>query len=232
MPRAARLLDLLQALRRHRRAVTAAALAEQLGVSPRTVYRDIGSLRAIGAPVDGEAGTGFRLRAGFTLPPLMFTADELDVLALGLGWVVREGDPDLVGAARDALAKVAAVLPAQQQGALEMPTLIAGPVPERGEDPALIAALRQAIRAERTLEVRYRDKRERATARTIWPLAVAFFHAARVVVAWCELRQDFRHFRTDRLSLAGDGTPGGKFPRARRVLLAQWRATIDLDDFI
>lgn len=227
--RAARLFDLLQALRRHRRAVTAATLAEELGVSLRTVYRDIDTLRAIGAPVDGEAGVGFRLRAGFLLPPLMFGNDELDVLALGLGWVIRDGDPALAQAARDALAKVMAVVPEQGRGALEMPTLIAGPMPEAGDDPALFALLREAIRTERRMTINYSDKRAQGTARTIWPLAVSFFHGARVLVAWCEMRGDFRHFRTDRIRLAAGAGLGERFPRSRRVLLAEWRASVDLD---
>src|SRR5579863_3556013 len=111
MSRAERLLSLLQALRRRRRPVAAAALAEELGVSQRTLYRDIAALRAQGADVAGEAGVGYQLRPGFTLPPLMFTAEELDALSLGALWVARNGDSALASAANNAMSKISAVAP-------------------------------------------------------------------------------------------------------------------------
>ncbi|HNB45871.1 MAG TPA: HTH domain-containing protein, partial [Burkholderiaceae bacterium] len=113
MSRAERLLSLLELLRRHRRPVSGAALAESLGISLRTLYRDIASLQAQGAAIDGAPGFGYVLQPGFMLPPLMFTPDEVEALVLGSRWVAERADPRLGGAARQALAKVAAVLPAE-----------------------------------------------------------------------------------------------------------------------
>ena len=161
-------------------------------------------------------------------PKLSFTDDELDVLALALARLAREADDDHADIARAALAKVVAALPAE---AGDMPWLETEPVAEAGDDPRLIALLRTAIHEERALAVRYSDKRAKGSVRTIWPLGIAYALGARVVVAWCELRGDFRHFRTDRLGLDRDAAPGAKFARPRRVLLAEWRASLDEDEF-
>jgi len=228
LSRSARLLDLIQALRRHRRPVTAAALAAELGVSARSIYRDVATLIAQGAPIEGAAGFGYVLRPGFLLPPLMFGDDEIEALVLGLRWVAQCGDESLSMAAADALAKIAAVLPAALRDKAEDAGLLAGP----GEPiaPALIdlADLRRTIRAERKLRISYVDGKGGRTERTIWPLALAFFDRLRVVAAWCELRQDFRHFRTDRIISAVP--TGERYPRRRRALLAEWRKREDIPE--
>lgn len=218
LSRSARLLDLLQALRRRRRPVTAATLAGELGVSPRTLYRDVATLVAQGAPIEGEAGIGYVLRRGFFLPPLGFTADEVDALILGLRLVARRGDEALEAAARDALAKIEAVLPPEAAEAAEASGLLAGP----GTPTPHLATIRRALAAEARLRLRYTDKAGAATERTVWPVAIGFFEAAEVLVAWCETRADFRHFRLDRIASAEPA--GGRAPRRRRVLLADWRA--------
>jgi predicted DNA-binding transcriptional regulator YafY len=221
MSRAARLLDLIQALRRHRRPATAAGLAAELGVSERTIYRDVATLTAQGAPIKGAAGLGYLLRPGFLLPPLMFGDDEIEALVLGLRWVTQRGDGPLAGAATDALAKIAAVLPAELREKAADSGLLAGPSQAFKPAVADLSALRGSIRAERKLRIAYADAAGRRSQRTIWPLALGFFDHAEVVVAWCETRQAFRHFRTDRII---DAAPTGeRYPRRRRALLAEWR---------
>lgn len=221
MSRSARLLGLLQALRRRRRPVTASSLAAELGVSERTVYRDIATLVGQGAAIDGEAGLGYVLRPGFLLPPLMFGDDEIEALVLGLRWVADRGDGDLGAAAADALAKISAVLPADLRDRTEDMGLVVGPGAAVAAGAADLASLRRAIRAERKLRITYADATGRHSARTIWPFALAFFDRVRVVAAWCETRRDFRHFRTDRIAAAE--VMGERYPRRRRALISEWR---------
>jgi len=224
MSRSARLLDLLQALRRRRRPVAGAVLAEELGVSLRTLYRDIATLMAQGAAIEGSAGLGYVLRAETFLPPLMFSDAEADAVLLGLRLVAARGDADLAEAAEAASAKVEAVLPPGLAGAAEN-GLLAGPV--RGRETGTLGVLRAALAAERKLRLDYADKKGRASRRVVWPVAIGFFAEAEVLAAWCELRADFRHFRLDRI--AGAEALDARIPRHRRVLLAQWRAQEDLD---
>ncbi|MBI3503979.1 MAG: YafY family transcriptional regulator [Proteobacteria bacterium] len=220
--RAERLLELIQALRRRRRPVTAATLADELGVSLRSLYRDIASLRAQGAGIEGEAGIGYVLKAGFLLPPLMFAEEEIEALVLGMRWVAERADKDLAAAARDAMAKIAGVLPADLRDSADASSLLVGPGEPISSGGADLAPIRRAIRAEKKLPIVYKDAGGKPTARTIWPFALGFFDRARVVVAWCELRNGFRHFRTDRIVELGD--TGGRYPRRRAALLKEWRA--------
>lgn len=221
MSRAERLLQLMQALRRHRYPVTGAALAAELGISLRTLYRDIAALQAQGARIDAEPGVGYLLRPGFLLPPLMFSAEEIEALVLGSRWVATRAGHHLGEAARDALAKIAAVLPPELRNELDDTALLAGPGPAPAAGDQELARIRAAIRAERKLDIRYRDLQGRETRRTIWPFALGFFEQARVVVAWCERRGQFRHFRTDRIL---ELTPSEqRYPRRRQALLKEWR---------
>jgi predicted DNA-binding transcriptional regulator YafY len=219
LSRSERLLQLLQALRRRRRPVTGQTLAAELGVSIRTLYRDIASLQAQGAPIEGEAGLGYILRPGFLLPPLMFSEEEIEALVLGTRWVAERADDRLADAARDALAKIAAVLPAGLRDELDASSLLVGPgATAPGVDLGIV---RKAIRGERKLAIAYRDRSGVASERIIWPFALGFFDAAQMVVAWCELRQDFRHFRADRIA---DLRPlEHRYPRRRQALLKEWR---------
>jgi predicted DNA-binding transcriptional regulator YafY len=223
MSRSARLLDLIQALRRHRRPVTAAQLAAELGVSVRTVYRDIVTLSAAGAPIVGEAGLGYVLQRGFFLPPLMFTSDEVDALMLGLQFVAARGDPELIRAAEDATAKIAAVLPPPLRDEAAASGLIAA----GGDQQAgWLATIRRALRSEQRLQLAYQDKRGRTTDRIVWPVALGFFQDSEMLAAWCELRQDFRHFRLDRIA---EAATCGRMPQRRQILLARWKASEGLD---
>jgi len=198
MRRADRLFQLVQLLRR-RRFVTAAQLAEQLEVSQRTVYRDIQDLMASGVPVLGEAGVGYRLEKSFELPPLMFTLEEIDALVLGARMVERWADADLRSAARAILDKVHAVLPEERRERIQSSPLL---TPQMRIGPEMIRhlkALRNAASEQQKVRIGYRDPQGKSTARVIRPLCLAFWGPAWTAGAYCELRQDFRNFRLDRI---------------------------------
>ena len=220
MSRAQRLLDLIQILRRHRIPVAGAALADELAISLRTLYRDIETLKAQGAHIDGEPGVGYILRPGFMLPPLMFSEDEIEALVLGGRWVIAQPDEALGKAARNALSKIAAVLPDDLQRSLETSSLlVASQRPAAGDTE--LPTIRKAIRSEHKLRITYTDEKENRTQRTIWPIALGFFERIRVVAAWCETRRDYRHFRTDRIrSLKMTDT---RYRRRRFDMLREWR---------
>ncbi|MBZ9677400.1 helix-turn-helix transcriptional regulator [Mesorhizobium sp. ES1-1] len=224
MSRSERLLDLIQTLRRHRRPVSGRALADELGISIRTLYRDIATLQGQGAPIEGEAGLGYVLKPGFMLPPLMFSDEEIEAIVLGSRWVAKQPDRRLSAAAANALAKIAAVLPDDLRADLDASTLLVGP-PAKTVEGIDLAVVRQAIRRERKLDLLYRDAGGAASHRVVWPFALAFFDKVRVVVAWCEMRQDFRHFRADRVVQLEPIDI--RCPRRRQVLLKEWRATLD-----
>jgi len=195
--RADRLFRLLLELRRGR-VVTARELALRLEVSERTVYRDVADLAGSGVPIAGEAGVGYRL-AGFELPPLMFDRDEVEALALGARTAEAWGDAELARAARSALAKIEAVLPRGRERLVEETRLYA---PTFGEPPGEripLGELRRAIRHRRKVRVGYVDRKEEVSERTLRPLALSFYPPAWLLVAWCELRVDFRTFRLDRI---------------------------------
>jgi predicted DNA-binding transcriptional regulator YafY len=220
MSRAQRLLDLIQILRRHRIPVAGTELADELAVSLRTLYRDIETLKAQGAHIDGEPGVGFILRPGFMLPPLMFSEDEIEALVLGGRWVAAQTDEPLGKAARNALSKIAAVLPNDLQRSLETSSLLVAPQRPAAGDSEL-PLIRQAIRSERKLRITYTDEKENRTQRTIWPIALGFFERIRMVAAWCETRRDYRHFRTDRIRSLK--MTDSRYPRRRFDMLREWR---------
>lgn len=224
MRRAERLFHLIQVLRRHRRPVTAAAIAAELEVSVRSVYRDVAALQAERVPVRGEAGIGYVLDDGFDLPPLMFDADEIEAIILGLRWAARRGDRDLARAARNVVAKIGAVLPARLKPLLFDASLIVPPSPRATVDGINVGDIRAAIRLGRKTRMSYRDEAGIRTERTIWPIALSYFETDRLVVGWCELRQAFRHFRTDRvLSL---DVLADRYPGRRAMLLKRWQDEI------
>lgn len=222
MSRTQRLFDLIQILRRHRYPVTGKQLADELDVSIRTLYRDIATLQAQGALIEGEPGLGYVLRPGFMLPPLMFSEEEIEALVLGLRWVARRADKKLQLAATNVLAKISAVLPEDLRHQLEFSGLLIGPVKTAIEnDDEKEALIRHAIRKEYKLQMSYMDVKGDESQRIIWPLALGFFEEVHVIVAWCELRSDFRHFRTDRIASL---TPlETRYPQHRQALLKKWR---------
>jgi predicted DNA-binding transcriptional regulator YafY len=229
MGRSQRLLTLLQSLRRRRAPVSGETLAEELGISLRTLYRDIATLREEGARIEGEPGIGYVLKPGFLLPPLMFTEDEIEALVLGGRWVAQHGDARLGAAAREAVEKIAAVLPDGLRRTLDESGLLVAAA-ERGGGPATphLAAIRTALRTECKLVLDYRDEAGRSSRRTVWPVAIGFFERIRMLVAWCELRRAYRHFRLDRIGAIESTVE--PCPRPRRAMLREWRTREGLAD--
>ena len=223
MSRAQRLLDLIQLLRGYRRPVGGAVLAEALGISLRTLYRDVDTLNAQGAHIDGEPGLGYVLRPGFMLPPLMFSEEEIEAIVLGSRWVADRADVALSAAARSALAKIAAVLPSDLKPGLDTSALLIGPGKALPTGGAELPVIRAAIRTERKLRISYLDANGNSSRRTVWPFALGFFDRVRIVVTWCELREGFRHFRTDRIGKVQ--VLDKRYPRRRQVMLKEWRVS-------
>lgn len=200
MNKSERLLQLLTLLRARRTAVTACALAARLGVSERTLYRDIRSLTLSGVPIDSEAGVGYRLGRGSFLPPLMFTEDEIEALLLGVRMVQGWGGEDMGAAADSALHKIRSVLPdkvVQDQDNQRATFLV--PDRHRRERARFSALIRQTIKARETLWMEYRDEQGRKSRREGNPLGLIYWGAAWTLLAWCRLRDGHRMFRLDRI---------------------------------
>ena len=222
MRRADRLFDIIQILRTASHPITAAALAEKLEVTVRTIYRDIAALQGSRVPIEGAPGLGYVMRRGFDLPPLMFTTEEIDAIAVGVRLLRRLRDRKLQEAAESVLGKLSAVVPEPLQS-----QLVAAPLyVSDGSTPAVTGVdpsqLRSAIRETRKLAITYADEEGRQTRRTIWPIAMAYYVDVTLVGAWCELRNDFRSFRVDRI-LASD-VLDDRFAADNGRLTAEWLA--------
>lgn len=225
MRRTERLFRIIQSLRAARRPLTGRELAEQAEVSLRTLYRDIAELIAQRVPVRGEAGVGYVLEDGYDLPPLTLTIDELEAAMLGAAWVARRGDAQLARGARDLMAKLSAVAPDELRPLLLDEALKPMGLRPVAEDRHDAAALRAALRERRKVFIEYEDAKGDVTARTVWPILVAYMEEVRILAAWCETRGDFRHFRTDRILRM---TPANeRYPERRETLLASWRAHVE-----
>jgi len=216
MARPDRLLRLLSALRMLPQPVTAARLAIETEVSDRTIYRDIETLRAGGAIIDGAAGVGYTLTEDPALPPLMFTQLEIEALVLGLAEVGMAGDAELARAAQSALAKITATLPERLQRQAIHAVSQTYRFHKRPPAPASLAVVRQACWDERMLDITYADKSGETTFRRIWPLGVVFLDRSLMVLAFCTLRQGFRRFHLHQISKV---IPTDAFFRPRRVAL-------------
>jgi predicted DNA-binding transcriptional regulator YafY len=223
--KAERLFQIIQILRRARGPLTAEAMAEELETSKRTVYRDIAALIGQRAPIRGEAGFGYVLDDGFDMPPLMLTADEIEAAVLGAQWVAGRGDPALKRAAEDLIAKIAATVPDHLRPHVLDPVGRARNAWNQAPDTIDMAAVRAAIRAGHKIVLSYRDEQGRASDRTIWPITVAYMEATRLLIGWCELRVDFRTFRTDRV--AGAEFPEIRYPERPAILRARWRKSLE-----
>ncbi|HWJ74191.1 MAG TPA: YafY family protein [Kaistia sp.] len=199
MRRADRLFQLIQILRRTSLPVTAAELAEELEVSKRSVYRDIADLIGQRVPIHGEAGFGYVLESGFDMPPLMLTADEVEAAVLGAQWVADKGDPVLAAAARDLIAKISAALPERLRDLVANPVLAAAPAQHKTEDRIDVARARLWIRDGKKIRILYETGEGATSERIIWPAMLGYTEHVRLLAAWCELRQDFRLFRLDRI---------------------------------
>jgi predicted DNA-binding transcriptional regulator YafY len=227
MARADRLMQLTQVLRRYRRPVTAAALAEETRVSERTIYRDIISLQISGVPVRGEAGIGYVLESGFDLPPLMLTAEECEALMLGLRFARDRADPAFQRVIDDTRAKIEAILPANLRDTFNSAPLFAPTY--RAQMPGGIdeSQLRRALRESRKIRIQYRDAKDEVTERVLWPVLMGYFETTRGLIGWCELRAGFRHFRTDRILELE--VLEQRMPRRRLVLMKEWEASRDAE---
>lgn len=220
MRRTERLFQIIQILRAKRVAITGRELAEELEISLRTLYRDMAELMAQRVPITGEAGTGYVLDEGYDMPPLMLTADELEAAALGAAMVASQGDAALARAARDLVTKLSEAIPPELRPVVlessSRPILTQVKIDENFDG----TLLRQAIRERFRLQIGYKDRDGKITNRIIWPLLIAYLDNVRYVVAWCESREGYRHFKTDRvqdLIILED-----KYPERRAVLIKQW----------
>lgn len=221
MTRTSRLFELINLLRARRMPVTALDLARELGISQRSIYRDIETLRSLGAPLEGQAGIGYYLKEGFFLPEFAFSPDELDALILGLGWVRQRADPALARGSESALAKILSAKKNGPAASGEPPVLVTAASMSELMDPPQVAQLRDAIRRQRKVAISYEDAQGSSSARTIWPIAIVYFDDVRVLAAWCEQRSAFRHFRVDRLHLRTISEE--RYPGRRHSIMARWR---------
>ncbi|MEO1275088.1 MAG: YafY family protein [Pseudomonadota bacterium] len=229
MRRATRLFEIIQALRAARGPLTAEALAERLEVSPRTIYRDIAALQAMRTPIEGAAGLGYIMRRGYDLPALNFDEEEIEALRVGLTLLARTGDSALERAADRIRTKIEALGEAVdwlQVAPYGAPSDRAGAAGEAGggatpaNGPVAIAELRDAVRDARKLRLSYRDGEGRETERTVRPVALVYHVDCTMLAAWCELREGFRHFRTDRL--LGIAREEAGFAEQSAALRALW----------
>ncbi|MEM7256761.1 MAG: YafY family protein [Pseudomonadota bacterium] len=222
MKRSERMFEIIQLLHSSTRSLTAQQIANELDVTKRTIYRDIVALQAMRVPIDGEAGVGYLMRPGFDLPPLMFTPEEVEAIAVGLSLLGRTGDDGLQNAAASVVRKISNVLPPDNPYGLISQSIFTSKwhsIPRSVVDPSL---LREAIRKQQKISIEYRDANEHISHRTILPLVMLYYVDALVLAAWCELREDFRHFRVDRISRCG--TTGQYFDNNALTLREKWES--------
>lgn len=220
MSRTSRLFEMLGMLRARRTPVTALELAQELRVSERSVYRDIETLRLLGAPLDGQAGIGFLLRDGFFLPNFAFTAEEVEALILGLTWVQQRADPALSQSSETALGKILSSRTDRLHDE-NSPALVSAASISQRSDPSQVGVLRDAIRRLRKVAIAYEDAGGASSERVIWPITIVYFDDVRVLAAWCESRSAFRHFRVDRIRSAS--ILEERHPERRSALMGRWR---------
>jgi predicted DNA-binding transcriptional regulator YafY len=198
MRRADRLFQIAQYLR-GRRLTTAKQLSEWLSVSERTIYRDIQDLSLSGVPIEGEAGVGYRVKAGFNLQPLMFSPDEIDAMVIGMRMVQAWGGPQLAASSAAALAKITLALPKDKRDLVEATAMFAPSFHIDAAHGERLESIRRAIAQRNKLQLQYTDAKNQTSQRIIWPLAIVFWGGVWSIAAWCETRSDFRSFRLDRI---------------------------------
>ncbi|MCS3429559.1 YafY family protein [Klebsiella sp. BIGb0407] len=224
MTRTERLFELLQILRAQRYPVTASTLSERLGISLRSIYRDIKTLQHQGLRIEGGAGIGYIVKSDFHLPPLNLSHDEINAITLGLNWVSHNTDSDFKNTARNVLAKIHAVIPGELKSLIESQSYLTGPS-EKNE--VFFEEIRNAISKRKKVKIKYCDKKDVHSSRIIWPVALVYMESCWLLAAWCEMRNDFRHFRTDKIEeiVQLDST----FSESRAVLLKKWRVKEGID---
>ena len=221
MTRTERLLNLLQILRTYRFPVTGHKLAERLGCSLRTLYRDIATLQAQGAEIRGEAGIGYVLKPGYFLPPLMFSQTEVEALVLGMLWVSTFGDEPLAKSAEIALAKLREVLPKEIRNSMNSMTLRVGPPASRTLATEDLSVLREALRHEKKMLVKYRMGRK-SIREVVWPFAMGYFTDSRILVCWSEMQNQYLHISTK--NILESEVLKQSYPRRREILFKEWQA--------
>ena len=221
MSRSQRLFDLLQLLRCHKYPVFADYLANELNVSTRTIYRDIVTLQAQGAEIDGEAGVGYQLKPTFTLPPMMFSTEELEALRLGAEWVAKQAHGEFSESAKNAIAKISAVLPADHQIKRSEDIVRVASIIEVAELTIDLSDIKFAIKQQNKAEIHYTDAKAKISSRIVWPMLIGLFEQQYVLVAWCETRSAYRNFRLDRIT---EWTIlEQKYQHARHDLIKDWQ---------
>lgn len=225
MRKASRLFEIIQILRLAKKSVTAADIAARLEVTVRSVYRDIAALQAMRVPIEGERGIGYILRPGFDLPPLMFSIEEMEAIVLSLALLERSGDDELKLAAKRVSSKIAGAVPAPLRQTFEANALHAWGFAAPSASAVDLALVRRAIRDEEKLDLAYRDEFGRATERIIRPIALIYYAESANIVAWCELRQAIRNFRSDRIEdcQASGQRFKGEGDRLRQIWVSGWQ---------
>lgn len=224
MRRTERLFQIIQILRSTRSPITGRELANELEVSLSTLYRDMAELTAQRIPITGEAGIGYVLDDGYDMPPLMLTADELEAAALGAAWVAAEADPSLARAARDLVSKLSEAIPK------ELRPIVLDASSKAMQSQAKVwehfdsALLRHAIRERYRIQLIYSDRDGNTTDRIVWPLLIAYIDRSRYLVGWCETKQDYRHFKTERVKELK--VLNNKYPGRRASLLKGWEVVV------
>ncbi len=221
MNKTERLLDLLQILRGYRFPVSGERLAERLGVSIRTLYRDIASLQAMGAEIEGEVGVGYILKPSFFLPPLMFTHTEIQALLLGARWVSQYGDAPLSKAATEALDKVIAVLPVNIKSSANAYSLRVGPPASESLAKEDLTVLREAIANQHKIDITYKGENKKQIQCIVWPFTIGYFTEGRILVAWNENQNEFQHFKTNQIALLN--VLDERYTRAKDALFREWQ---------
>lgn len=222
MTRTERLLTLLQVLRTYRYPVSGQRLADRLSISLRTLYRDIATLQAQGAEIEGEAGMGYILKPSFFLPPLMFSQTEIEALLLGIQWVSQYGDAPLSKAATDSLSKITDVLPANIKSGMNAFALRVGPPAQEALTRENLTMLRDAIREQQKIRLDYQSQDGVRSQDVVWPFTIGYFTDGRILVAWCEKRRDYRHFNTSGIVSAEVLTD--TYPISCDKLFREWQA--------
>ena len=226
MRRGDRLFEIIEILRRTKAPISAQSIGTELGVTKRTVYRDVAALMAQGVPINGEAGVGYILEPGFHMPPLMLTPDEIEAVTLGIMWVKTRGEPELALAADKLITKLETVAPDKYRTSFLEPTVSVSPV-DLPEEELGAASIRMAIRRRRKIALEYSDNAGKKTKRVIWPILLGYRDTSRIIAAWCELREGFRYFRTERIAAAE--VLDVPIPRRMDLLRAEWRNAMETE---
>jgi predicted DNA-binding transcriptional regulator YafY len=226
MRRADRLFEIIQIMRRVRKPTSAQFIAEEVAASKRTIYRDIATLIAQRVPIMGEPGIGYVLASDFDMPSLMLNVAEIEAAVLGASWVATRGEPEMARAAQNLMAKIVSAVPEHLRPYILEPSTSVAPVVQNPER-VNIAELRAAIRSGHKVAINYCGAKGEASERIVWPILLGYRDLGRILAAWCELRKDFRYFRTERMSSMT--VLSERFPDRPATLKKRWKTAMDLE---